>query len=102
MAELADALVLGSSVHDVQVRFLLSAPIAAGAVSSAAFFYLPQKDGKTAKAGPVIRSFGFRAYRESVVTKPEKYASLIPAVPLAWVPSEPGEKTPERFVLFRL
>ena len=26
MAELADALVLGSSVHDVQVRVLLSAP----------------------------------------------------------------------------
>ena len=26
MAELADALVLGSSVHDVQVRLLLSAP----------------------------------------------------------------------------
>ena len=30
MAELADALVLGSSVHDVQVQVLLSAPISAG------------------------------------------------------------------------
>lgn len=43
MAELADALVLGSSVHDVQVRFLLSAPFAAGVVLPAANFCLLQK-----------------------------------------------------------
>ena len=39
MAELADALVLGSSVHDVQVRVLLSAPKGAFGIRMLFFSY---------------------------------------------------------------
>ena len=43
MAELADALVLGSSVHDVQVRVLLSAPKGAFGIRMLFFFVQPVK-----------------------------------------------------------
>ena len=43
MAELADALVLGSSVHDVQVQVLLSAP-------TLAVFARPERPGRLAGA----------------------------------------------------
>ena len=40
MAELADALVLGSSVHDVQVQVLLPAPTAVSYVGTAVLHHI--------------------------------------------------------------